>query len=89
MTTEPESLMQFPCDFPIKAFGIKSDQFEIDVLTIIRQYVPDIEENAINSRPSKDGKYLALTITVPVENKQQLDNIYQALTSCPSVLMAL
>ena len=84
-----EPILSFPCDFPIKVFGAKSDVFEIEVLTLIRQHITHMAENAIVSRASKDAKYLALTITVHVESKQQLDDIYRALTASPNVLMAL
>lgn len=79
----------FPCEFPIKVFGIRSDEFEINVLSIIRKHVPDLKENAIQNRSSKEGKYLALTITLFVESREQLDAIYQDLTKSPYVLMAL
>lgn len=85
----PETLLSFPCDFPIKVFGIKSDQFEIDVLTIIRSIIPNLAENSISCRPSKDDKYLALTIIVPVTSKAQLDDVYRALTKSPLVIMTL
>lgn len=79
----------FPCEFPIKVFGKTSDAFEINVLSIIRKYVPDIRENAIRSRMTKGGHYTALTITIFAESRKQVDNIYQDLTKSPYVLMAL
>lgn len=84
-----ESLLQFPCDFPVKVMGEASAEFEIAVLDIIHRHAPDLKENAIFSRASKDGKYLALTITVVAQSQMQLDAIYHALTACKLVLMAL
>ena len=84
-----ESLIKFPCDFVIKVFGVASDEFEIAVLTIIRKHVSDLREDALRFRPSKDKKYVALTVTVYVESKEQLDNIYRDLTADSHVLMAL
>jgi hypothetical protein len=84
-----ESLHHFPCEFAIKIFGIASDEFEIHALTIIRKHFPDLKEGAIQSRKSKDGKYLALTITVQLANREKADEIYQELTASPYVLMAL
>jgi putative lipoic acid-binding regulatory protein len=82
-------LLTFPCDFVIKVFGLASEEFEVAVITIIRKHVVELREDALRLRPSKDGKYLALTVTVSVESKEQLDNIYRELTSNPHVLMAL
>lgn len=84
-----ETLIHFPCEFAIKIFGVASDEFEVNVLTLIRKHFPDVKENAIQSRLSKDGKYLALTITVNANDREQLDNIYRDLTASPYVLMAL
>lgn len=86
---EPTSALVFPCDFVIKVFGLASDTFEISVLGIIRKHVPDLGETAIKNRHSKDGKYLALSVSVHVNSKEQLDAIYRDLTSNPLVLMAL
>jgi len=79
----------FPSDFIIKVFGLASDDFEKTVLTLIRKHLPDIREDAIKQRSSKDGKYLALTISVYVNSKEQLDEIYRELTSNPQIIMAL
>ncbi len=84
-----ESPFQFPCEFVIKVFGNASDQFELEVLTIIRKHIQHLQENAIQCRPSKDGKYLALSIKIMAESKLQLDTIYRDLSSNPQVLMAL
>lgn len=84
-----ESLLQFPCKFSLKIFGIASDQFEIEVLSIVRKHVKDLTEDAIRNRRSKDGKYLAITVTITATSKEQLDALYQDLSASPQVLMAL
>jgi putative lipoic acid-binding regulatory protein len=84
-----ELLLTFPCDFVIKVFGFASDEFEIAALTIIHKHTPDLLEGAIQARPSRQGKYLALNITIHATSKSQLDNIYTDLSACPQVLMAL
>lgn len=91
MTNTPnsESPLQFPCEFLIKVFGLASDQFELEVLTIIRKHVQDLKEDALRVRPSKDGKYLAITIKINAQSKAQLDDIYRDLSANPHVLMAL
>ncbi len=89
MTDTKQSSITFPCDFVIKVFGVASDLFETQVLEIIRKHSPDIHGSAIHNRPSKDGKYLALSITVHVESQPELDAIYHDLTASPFVLMTL
>lgn len=79
----------FPCDFPIKVFGLANDTFEKTVLTIIHKHVPDLAENALRTRASKDGKYLSITVTIHAKNREQVDNIYRELTKSEVVIMAL
>ena len=82
-------LIIFPCDFTIKVFGLTSDEFEKTVLNIIHKHVPTLADRAIQTRPSANAKYSAMSITVHVDSQEQLDRIYQDLSSSPQVLMAL
>lgn len=84
-----ETLLQFPCDFILKVFGLDNEEFEKEVLTVIRKYVTELRENSFAYRRSKDNKYLSITINMHVNNKEQLDNIYRELSSNPQVLMVL
>jgi len=89
MVEDKDSLLTFPTDFPIKVFGISNEEFVPLVLEIIRNRIPDLHETAIRTRPSKDNKYLSVTILVHVGSKEELDNIYRDLTANPLILMAL
>lgn len=87
--TPGESLLKFPCDFTIKVFGLKSDEFEAAVLTIVHKHAPNLSGRALQARPSGSGKYLALSVTVHIDSQAQLDDIYRDLSSSPQVIMAL
>lgn len=91
MTTDKknESAFSFPCEFPIKAMGHASGNFEITVLEIVRRHSPDLTEDSFKSRPSSNGKFLSVTVTIRAESREQLDAIYLDLTACEHVLMAL
>ena len=69
--------------------GKAGAKFEREVLDIVEHHFPKLDPARISRRPSRDGNYLALSVTVPADNQQQLDTIYQALSNCPSVIMAL
>ncbi len=84
-----ETLLEFPCQFPIKAMGKTNVELDLLVIEIVRRHVADINEGAVTTRPSKDGNYIAVTIIIEASSKQQLDAIYQDLTDHPHVLMAL
>jgi putative lipoic acid-binding regulatory protein len=89
MTDDKDTLLEFPCDFPIKVMGHATDEFETLVLSIITKHVETLKENAIRTRHSKDGKYLSITITINVNCKEQLDNIYLELTESEHILFVL
>ena len=84
-----ETLLEFPCQFPIKAMGKSSTHFDMTVVEIVRRHVSDIKEGAVTSKPSSGGKYTAVTVVIEATSKAQLDAIYQGLTDCSDVLMAL
>ncbi|NOY71362.1 MAG: DUF493 domain-containing protein [Gammaproteobacteria bacterium] len=91
MPKEKESIIKFPCQFPIKAMGntAASYDFEHIVSEIVRTHYPKLEQAHITSRPSKTGKYLAVTATIEASSQAQLDAIYQDLSDCELVIMAL
>lgn len=86
---EQETLLEFPCRFPIKAMGEDNGEFEILVVELVRKHAPDLTEEAVASRASQGGKYLSVTVTVTATSREQLDNIYRELTACEQVLYAL
>ena len=86
---EPETLIVFPCDFPIKVMGETHTEFSAEIIKTIRSQLPDFNESNIEMRGSSGGKYISLTCTVHVTSKLQLDDIYRALTTHPMVKVTL
>ncbi len=89
MMSDQETLLEFPCEFSIKAMGLATQEFDTLVVEIVRRHAPDLGEGAVKTRPSKGGKYLAVTVTITATSKRQLDSIYQDLTDHELVLMSL
>ncbi|MDD1622827.1 MAG: DUF493 domain-containing protein [Methylococcaceae bacterium] len=87
--SETETLLEFPCQFPIKAMGKSRDDFDAIVVEIIRRHVSDIREGAVTTRPSRAGTYTSVTVVIEATSREQLDAIYQGLTDSPDVLVAL
>ena len=89
MSDEEDTLLEFPCDFPIKAFGHDTGDFGALVMELVRQHAPETGEEAMHTRPSRGGRYVAVTVTVRAHSRAQLDSIYHALTAEERVLVAL
>jgi len=84
-----DTLLKFPCEFPIKAMGRAEQEFDSLVVGLVRRHYPDLREGAVKTRLSNGGRYMAVTITITAQNREQLDNIYMELTADERVLMAL
>lgn len=83
-----DSLIEFPCRFPIKVMGRDQSEFEAHVLQIVSPHV-DIKPDDVAIRLSKNGKFISITITVDAQSQEQLDRIYHTLTDSERVLYVL
>jgi putative lipoic acid-binding regulatory protein len=84
-----ESLLQFPCEFPIKVMGKNAEGFAQTIADIVIAHAPDFDPATVEMRASKENRYLSLTVTVRATSKAQLDALYLALTAHPMVSMVL
>jgi len=84
-----ESLLEFPCDFPLKVMGRNEAGFRELVITLVEGHAGSQEAHRVSQRESRDGNFLALTIVVRADSQPQLDAIYAALSAHDQVLMVL
>ena len=84
-----ESLIEFPCDFPLKVMGLADNALAQAVLEVVLRHDPDFDGATMEMRASSGGKYVSLTCTVMATSKPQLDALYMELTSHPLVKVVL
>ena len=84
-----ESLIDFPCKFPIKILGKDSDVFENTVSKIMAKHDQKYSEFGVKKNRSKQKNYIALTWVVNVNNQDELDSIYRDLSKDKNVLYVL
>ncbi|HET6264814.1 MAG TPA: DUF493 domain-containing protein [Usitatibacter sp.] len=84
-----ESLLTFPCIFPLKVMGRREDGFAQAVSDVVRRHAPDFHPETLEMRPSKNGRYLSLTVTLNARSREQLDALYSELSKHPMVMMVL
>ncbi len=84
-----ETLIEFPCDFPIKVMGEAQADFSAEIIKTIQQKLPSFSASQVEMRGSSGGKYISLTCTVNVTSKLQLDDIYRALSAHPMTKFVL
>lgn len=87
--TEPDKLLVFPCDFPLKIIGQRTDGYAQAVLAVVLAHAPDYDPATVEMRPSAKGNYLSLTCTVRATSQPQLDALYRALIALPLVKLVL
>ncbi len=84
-----ETLLEFPCDFPIKMMGRDTPEFRDLARELIEKYTGPLDNNAIQSTLSRNGRFISITATINAQSQQQLDDIYRAISAHEDVLMAL
>jgi putative lipoic acid-binding regulatory protein len=84
-----QSLIEYPCQFPIKVMGAQVEGYEAAMVHIARSFDPGFDAGTIERRPSKAGNYLGLTLSVHVTSREQLDELYRTLTTHPMVKVVL
>jgi putative lipoic acid-binding regulatory protein len=85
-----DSLLEFPCDLPVKVFGRNDDAFRRAALEIVRRHFEAFDESeALSERTSRADRYLSLTAVVQAESRAQIDALYRELTASGDILMVL
>ncbi len=84
-----ETVMEFPCDFPIKMMGKDSPEFVATARSLVERHAGPVDDGAVQTAQSRNGNFVSVTVTISASSRQQLDDIYQDLTEHDDVLMAL
>lgn len=84
-----DSLIEYPCEFPLKVFGQQQAGFAQAVLEVLNKHDPEFLASSMEMRASKNARYISLTCTIRATSREQLDNLYRDLTSHPMVKMVL
>jgi putative lipoic acid-binding regulatory protein len=55
----------------------------------VQQFDPRFDGATLETRPSRAGNYLGLTVTITATSREQLDELYRTLTTHPMVRVVL
>lgn len=83
------SLIEYPCEFPLKIFGRQQMGFAQAVLEVINKHDPEFAAAGMELRASRNARYISLTCTIRATSREQLDAVYQELCDHPMVVMVL
>ena len=88
MAIEP-SLIDYPCDFPIKIMGRTEPGFAQAIVEVVARHAPELDPANVEMRLSAKKRYLSITCTIRATSREQLDRLYRELCDHPAVLMVL
>jgi uncharacterized protein len=81
--------IEFPCAYPIKVMGLDENDFAASVIAIVRRHDPDLDPQTITYRPSRNGKYLAVNLTITATGPVQIKALFEDLKASGRVAMVL
>jgi putative lipoic acid-binding regulatory protein len=84
-----QTLIEYPSRFPIKVMGANVEGFAAAVVSVVQRYDPGFDAAGVEQRPSRGGNYLGLTVTITATSREQLDDLYRALSAHPMVKVVL
>jgi putative lipoic acid-binding regulatory protein len=84
-----DSVIEFPCSFPIKMMGRDTPEFRAAARALVENHVGAVADDAVQAALSRNGRFVSVTITITATSQEQLDAIYMDVTSHEDVLMAL
>lgn len=87
--TLTDSLIDYPCKFPLKIFGLQQAGLAQAVLEVVVRHDPGFDAATMEMRASKNARYVSLTCTICATSREQLDAVYQELCDHPMVVMVL
>jgi putative lipoic acid-binding regulatory protein len=89
MEDPKDSLIEYPSDFPIKVMGPTHIDFAATIVEVVLEHDPSFHAGRLEERPSAKGNYTGLTVIVRATSREQLDNLYRALSAHPMVKVVL
>jgi putative lipoic acid-binding regulatory protein len=87
---QPEApRIEFPCDYPIKVLGRQGEAFRPAVEAVFERHAPDFDRQRITVRDSRQGRFVAITITITATGREQLEALHRDLLATGLVQMVL
>ena len=89
MSDDTKAQIEFPCAYPIKVMGLDENDFATNVIDIVRRHDPALDLALISYRPSRNGKYLAVNVTITATSAAHIQALFEELKASGRVAMVL
>ena len=84
-----ESVIEFPCAFPIKMMGRDTPEFRATARALVEKHAGVVPDEAVQVALSRNGRFVSVTVTIVATCQQLLDLFYSDATDHADVLFAL
>jgi putative lipoic acid-binding regulatory protein len=88
-TSETESPLKFPTEYPIKVLGRPSDEFRARVHAIMLKHAPDLDPSRMTERLSEKGNFLSISYVIVAQSREQVTALATELAACELAMMVL
>jgi putative lipoic acid-binding regulatory protein len=83
------SLLDFPCELPVKVLGRNDAVFRQAAWRIVRNHYAEIGESHVSEQQSRQNSYLSLTFIVHAQSRDEIDALYRELSASAEVMLVL
>jgi len=89
MTTPEPPRILFPCHYTLRIVGDAVEDFQQQVVAAVTEHAELAPDTGVRSRPSRNGRFLSVTLTILATGEPQLKSIHAALQATGHVHMVL
>jgi uncharacterized protein len=89
MTEHKDSLLEFPCRWPVKAMVRTGEEAMREVLGAIARHAELPDEGEVSVRPSRNGRFESITVPIEARSRSHLEAVYTELRALDAVVMTL
>lgn len=82
-------IIEFPCDYPIKIMGDNHASFTERVVATVRRHAPELPDDKVSWRESRNGNYISVTVVIRAEGEEQLKRLHAELKADQWVRLVL
>ncbi|HBB53007.1 MAG TPA: hypothetical protein DCZ80_03805 [Legionellales bacterium] len=79
----------YPGTVAVKVFIRDDENIKNEITAIVQKAFPKFKEQDISTQLSANKNFLSITYIIYVENKEEIDNLYQKIIQHPEVKMVL
>lgn len=81
--------IEFPCRYPVKVMGENHSDFAALVVAVGQRHAPELDVDAVSERPSRNGRWLAVTLVIEARSEEQLQALHEDLKATGRVTLVL